>query len=450
MATLEVIDFHNQQMAQERARVMLRIANGTKASSSAQIWNRHFNKSYRGLPDNSTGSRNTPFFITKADAPITFAPSARVSRVMNQEAQQHALPLQPMFLSDLRSADAVHRMKHREEATDALENQIIKKDGRAMAQNVRRKAESLNGGVLKNYRYARKILGQREADVRNQQLVEDGLPREETLVELDPIESRKLELRQLLQILFNNVASGNFAAFGFLEIKNMIRLLISLSPILTESEMIEIVQALDDASGELTELLNDNREASIRDKRADRTIGILYTITNLVNDMRNFLEKMITVVNDALPNKRAAAVQYAKEFSATKKIIGDKTEIQKIRDEIRDALETVIDEPRAPPSAPQPQNVVREFEDEDIVVEDMLPANMQQMAADEEKREVKTYLNKLKNGSDAELEAEWNRLFRSAGRVGRPKQLPPTNRKIYNAIEKFTLLKYGMTKEDLK
>jgi hypothetical protein len=439
MATLEVIDFHNQQMAQERERVMLRIANGTKAASSAMIWNRHFNKSYRGMIDNSTGSRNAPFFITKADAPITFISSPAIRRVMNQEAQQSPLVLDSMFLSDKRSADATHRMRHREETADALDNEVMKADGPAVAEGIRRKAESVRGGVLKNFKYAQKILKQREADVRNQQLVEDGLPREETLVELDPIESRKLELRQLLQILLNNITSGNMGAFGFLEIKNIIRLLISLSPILTEAEMTEIIQALDDASEDLNELLNDNREASMRDKRVDRTIGALYTISNLVNDMRNFLEKMITKVNESLENKKASAVQFAKEFSATKKIIGDKSSIQRIRDDIRDALDTVIDRAPAPPPTPQPQDMVRIDEEEEMFNEDLLPSNIQQIetrdVGESNEARLAEYKRELQKLTYEELQPFWYEEF-SVVRRGRPKQMPSTKRKIINQLVK--------------
>jgi hypothetical protein len=344
-----------------------------------------------------------------------------------------------MFLSDKRSADATHRMRHREETADALDNEVMKADGPAVAEGIRRKAESVRGGVLKNFKYAQKILKQREADVRNQQLVEDGLPREETLVELDPIESRKLELRQLLQILLNNITSGNTSAFGFLEIKNIIRLLISLSPILTEAEMTEIIQALDDASEDLNELLNDNREASMRDKRVDRTIGALYTISNLVNDMRNFLEKMITKVNESLENKKASAVQFAKEFSATKKIIGDKSSIQRIRDDIRDALDTVIDRAPAPPPTPQPQDMVRIDEEEEMFNEDLLPSNIQQIetrdVGESDESRLAEYKRELQKFTYEELQPLWIEAF-SQIRRGRPKEMPSTKRKLINQLVK--------------
>ena len=63
MASPAVIEFHNQIMAQERARVALRIAQGTKASSPNLLsarWRKH---DFKGLPDNSVGSKNLPFFL---------------------------------------------------------------------------------------------------------------------------------------------------------------------------------------------------------------------------------------------------------------------------------------------------------------------------------------------------------------------------------------------------
>ena len=63
MASAAVLAFHAANQADERRRVALRIANGTKASSPQIISARHQDPSFKGLPDNSTGSRNAPFFV---------------------------------------------------------------------------------------------------------------------------------------------------------------------------------------------------------------------------------------------------------------------------------------------------------------------------------------------------------------------------------------------------
>jgi hypothetical protein len=63
MASAAVIAFHNANMADEKRRVALRIANGTKGSSPQIISYRHSHPSFKGLPHNSTGSRNAPFFV---------------------------------------------------------------------------------------------------------------------------------------------------------------------------------------------------------------------------------------------------------------------------------------------------------------------------------------------------------------------------------------------------
>lgn len=62
MATPAVRSFHEEGMAEARRAVALRIAQGTKASSPqllAARWHRH---DFKGLPDNSTGSKNRPFY----------------------------------------------------------------------------------------------------------------------------------------------------------------------------------------------------------------------------------------------------------------------------------------------------------------------------------------------------------------------------------------------------
>lgn len=68
MATPAVQQFHNDNMRQERERVLLRIANGTKASNNLAIGNRMAHPSYKGLPDNSTGSKTMPFFAAKDES----------------------------------------------------------------------------------------------------------------------------------------------------------------------------------------------------------------------------------------------------------------------------------------------------------------------------------------------------------------------------------------------
>ena len=73
MATPAVHGFHKANMEDERRRVMLRIANGTKASSPKIISQRRQHPQYKGMVDNSTGSRTSPFFNNTNQRDCPFA-----------------------------------------------------------------------------------------------------------------------------------------------------------------------------------------------------------------------------------------------------------------------------------------------------------------------------------------------------------------------------------------
>lgn len=73
MASAVVQAFHNANMADEKRRVMLRIQNGTKASSPQIISYRRQHPDYKGMIPNSTGSRTTMFFQNKNDRDTPFA-----------------------------------------------------------------------------------------------------------------------------------------------------------------------------------------------------------------------------------------------------------------------------------------------------------------------------------------------------------------------------------------
>jgi hypothetical protein len=72
MASAAVQSFHDANMADERRRVALRIANGTKASSPNVICNRRQHPEYKGMPDTSTGSRTSLFFQTTNQRDLPF------------------------------------------------------------------------------------------------------------------------------------------------------------------------------------------------------------------------------------------------------------------------------------------------------------------------------------------------------------------------------------------
>jgi len=176
--------FHNAKMAQERERVALRIANGTKASSNLVIGHRMQHPSYKGLIDNSTGSRIQPFFASK------------------------------------------------DESQFPLEDKIAMRGG----------VLSTEAGM----KFAKAALRRRAEDLVNQKLAADGLPvNPPKLMELDETESKSLELNQILESLADSAEAGAFFNFSISEVSKLPRLVISLLPTFSEGQIVELINALD-------------------------------------------------------------------------------------------------------------------------------------------------------------------------------------------------------------
>jgi hypothetical protein len=170
MATPAVQQFHNDNMRQERERVLLRIANGTKASSPNVISIRQSHPTYKGLPDNSTGSRTMPFFASK------------------------------------------------DESHCPIEEKIRMRGG------------VLHTKAGKEYGY--EILKRRARDDINQRAAVEGLPPTPApLTELSEEESKSLELDQLLNALNDAIATGDVRAINqSINITLLPRLMVALAP----------------------------------------------------------------------------------------------------------------------------------------------------------------------------------------------------------------------------
>lgn len=167
-------EFHKLKMANARRAVEILIQNGTKASSPDLLSIRRA-KAYAErirLPDNSTGSKNRPFFYTPD--------------------QSH----KPLGV--------------------------------------------IEGGVLKDYKYAKFILNRRAKDVERINLEKENIfPPEEPLLTLSDLESRSLELNNLLQVIQDAVELGDFPSTLNTELKNMLRIFISLLPTFTIDQISE-------------------------------------------------------------------------------------------------------------------------------------------------------------------------------------------------------------------
>lgn len=184
MASPAVNAFHNAKMEQERQRVALRIANGTKASSNLVIGHRMQHPTYKGLPDNSTGSRIQPFFASKDESHVP------------------------------------------------LEQKVAMRGG----------VLSTDAGM----KFAKAALRRRAEDLTNQKLAADGLPvNPPKLMELDETESKSLELNQILESLADSAEAGTFFGFSISEVSKLPRLIISLLPTFSEGQVVELINALD-------------------------------------------------------------------------------------------------------------------------------------------------------------------------------------------------------------
>lgn len=79
MANAAVIAFHNENMAKEKERVRLRIANGTKASSPQIISYRRQHPDFHGIKTNPKGSFNALQFKNKDETHAPFASEVSMS-----------------------------------------------------------------------------------------------------------------------------------------------------------------------------------------------------------------------------------------------------------------------------------------------------------------------------------------------------------------------------------
>jgi len=185
--------YHAQLMGQERERVMLRIQQGTKASSPQTLNVKRMKPLYYSnpLPDNSSGSKNRLFFENKDESG---RPNAMEQVAMRQRGMH------------------------------------------------------IEGGVLKNFKYAQKILGQRARDTTNLRLATEGLPEiPSPILQLSPEESMNMELNALITSLQNAIDEMTLDALTVNEVKNIPRLLVALAGTYTQEDvanLLDIVQGM--------------------------------------------------------------------------------------------------------------------------------------------------------------------------------------------------------------
>jgi hypothetical protein len=215
--------FHNELMAREKERVALRIQQGTKASSPQLLAARYARHDFKGLPDNSTGSKNRPFFITP-DQSDKVLPAAQAP---------------PAF----------------------------------------------RGGVLRDYKYARFILDRRAKDSARQDMEAQGItPPAPAMLELSAEESRSLELNTLLQLLQDAVETGELADLTNLvpDLKNILRIFVSLLPTFNERKLTDFQDFFQELAGDLDAMLG-SMEGTRRTTSVPQALRFAQNIYKLIS-----------------------------------------------------------------------------------------------------------------------------------------------------------------------
>jgi len=365
MATLNVIAFHNEKMAQEKERVMMRIANGLKSDSSSIIARRMMNPSFRGMVNNSTGSRNMPFFATKDESNVTLESKIKLrgGKIQRRDVfvphHQIALPIETHV-----------------EATNQLD----------MNPNIIASPfiapEKMHGGVLTNFKYATKILKRRADDVRNMELDAEGLQRNATvLTVLSEIDSRKLELANVLDFVGQSVANGDYGIVSSVETRNMFRLIIALAPILTEAEIGDIISILDNIIENLKEGERDTTQGRLNLDNIHSTRRVAGEINaggSVMSRLREFLISISGIINRPVRDKIRLATVLARELGSIVGLKQTLLEIQEnvdfLKDEMKQNIRTRVPKTEVIPSTAsidaqeEAQEDAQEIIDEDLVL----------------------------------------------------------------------------------
>ena len=244
MATPAVIGFHNATGIEERNKVLLRIQQGTKASSpQIRSYRRQHLDIYQPhatLPDNSTGSKNRPFYASKGE---------------------------PSFsLEDMK----------------------------------------MRGGVLstkEGQKYGKFLLNRRANDIRAKELVAQGIEPSSVMpsgdLVLTPDESKSLELNNLLQGVSDAIEASDFSGLTVNDLKNIPRLMITTLPKMTDQNFGELVEFIREMVLELEAIINpkadradDEVELQLDTKSTKGAVRIKEYLDRTLLLLRNFAKVM--------------------------------------------------------------------------------------------------------------------------------------------------------------
>jgi len=214
------------------------------------------------LPDNSSGSKNRPFGLMKDESG---RPDAQQIVAMNQ---------------------AKHHFSH---------SAPVK----------------MEGGVLRHFKYAQQILKQRARDTENVNLASQSLPGVmEPGIELSEVDSRTLELNNLLSSIDESIELTTITNLTVNELKKVPRLIIYLSASFDDGKLTELIDFIDEIITDIERLYNDSDTSYATN--ATRVKSFLETL-------RTYLVEFAPYVNRSAEDKKIVAVQLAKKIFNLKK-----------------------------------------------------------------------------------------------------------------------------------
>jgi hypothetical protein len=297
MASQVVRDFYAQRKADDIARIQTMIQSGTKASNNLAIGRRMMNPTYKGMVPNASGVGQRPFFINK------------------------------------------------DEVNFPLEDKV-----------------AMRGGVLSTpagQSYGKKILARRAMDIRNQEALQEGLPPAPSpLVELTEVESRTIELNQLMDRLASLVNEGGADISQIIpDYRNLVRLIVSLSATFSQSDLAFIDNWAANIALKLDNLATLNREGNAlgQPRVAQRQNNSLQVLADLTGKISLFIERVAEVVDTDPQTKRAVIRIAARQIFST---IGrlDESRVEAIAQEAAGPAEPepAIAQEAAVPAEPEP------------------------------------------------------------------------------------------------
>lgn len=190
--------------------------------------------------------------------------------------------------------------------------------------------DSLSGGVLytkEAQKWGRQQLKNRvnqlnAIDAAKQEFL-SGVPSFTTSEAVNPVsesEHTKLDIEvvQTLQGLFSQLQSGKADAIAYNDMIKFLRLVFRWTITATEEDLKDVLEYLDEGEEYLLGLINQLQEGEDADADVLNQKEYVAQIYHTIDKVRDYLSKMVGVVNFPIKEKKAASANYLKTLGLTK------------------------------------------------------------------------------------------------------------------------------------